>query len=398
MPKWSKNEQDKVHAGRGILRKLKRIWHFHFRDERGVWRSLSTRHRDKKGALLWAEGMSLKLTRAEFGLPEPPALRADDRVESALDGWLEYQRVQNTPNTYSSYRSIVAGFRKFLSTKRSITRLPSITTETVLDFRQWSLDQGNDRVTVDNKLIALRSFFNWCKATGRLHVNPASQQRYGVRLLFDEESPRKVTYTEAEYRRIRDAAEPGDRSVFVMLASTGMRCSELGMLEWSDLDRDLNILQVRRKITADGVYFLPKDKTDRVIPVSPLVWQALDELGTESQGGYVVPLPPVGSRADYFERTYLGRLKALATATGIEESKLTLHNFRRFFVSHCAEVGIPMATVMEWVGHDEMAMVMHYYRLRNEFAQKAMRRFVAGLSPAALPERDGSCAVAAPSV
>jgi hypothetical protein len=38
-----------------------------------------------------------------------------------------------------------------------------------------------------------------------------------------------------------------------------------------------------------------------------------------------------------------------------------------------------MATVMEWVGHDEMAMVLHYYRLRNEFTQKAMILFADGL-------------------
>ena len=161
------------------------------------------------------------------------------------------------------------------------------------------------------------------------------------------------------------------------------------MLEWSDIDRQLNVLQVRRKITADGQYFLPKDKRDRVIPVSPLVWEALADLGDDGRQGYVVPLPRVKSRPDYFERTYLGRLKALAAATGIEKSKLTLHNFRRFFVSHCAEAGIPMATVMEWVGHDEMQMVMHYYRLRDEFAQQAMARFAEKLIGGSQQRQEG---------
>lgn len=52
--------------------------------------------------------------------------------------------------------------------------------------------------------------------------------------------------------------------------------------------------------------------------------------------------------------------------------------FRRFFVGHCAEAGIPMAMVIAWVGHDEMGMVMHYYRMRDVFSQKAMRQFSAG--------------------
>jgi hypothetical protein len=44
------------------------------------------------------------------------------------------------------------------------------------------------------------------------------------------------------------------------------------------------------------------------------------------------------------------------------------------FVSQCAEHGVPMATVMEWVGHDEVKMVMHYYSLRDPSAREAMRR------------------------
>lgn len=39
-----------------------------------------------------------------------------------------------------------------------------------------------------------------------------------------------------------------------------------------------------------------------------------------------------------------------------------------------------MPTVIEWVGHDEMKMVMHYYSLRDEAAKRAMKGFRAGES------------------
>ena len=57
----------------------------------------------------------------------------------------------------------------------------------------------------------------------------------------------------------------------------------------------------------------------------------------------------------------------------------TLHNFRRFFVSHGAEAGVPMATVMAWASHDEMKIVMRYYRVRDDSAQRAIERFAEGL-------------------
>lgn len=106
------------------------------------------------------------------------------------------------------------------------------------------------------------------------------------------------------------------------------------------------------------------------------VRSALQSLGGRvGDPAYVVPPPQVKTRRDYFERSYLGRLKRLSAATEIPEKKLTLHNFRRFFVSQCADCGIPMATVMNWLGHDERKMVMYYYRLRDESAQQAMNKF-----------------------
>lgn len=382
MGNWSKKLEDKVNVGRGTLRKLmpKGVWHFHYKNDRGEWTTKSTQHKDKGGAVEWAEAFSLKLTRTDWGIAEPQPVKADDRIEPALKEWLEYQRTQNSFCTHRSYSSIVAMFKEFLATKPALKRLRDVTTEVMFQFRQWALDQGNKKVTVDNKLIALRSFFSWCTGNHRIAANPVAQQRHGARLFFDEESPRKDTYTDKEFGAILDQAG-ADRPVFELLGNTGLRCRELAMLEWTDIDRAANVLKVRRKVTADGVQYLPKDKTDRAVPISPVAWSALTKLaGDDNPVGYVVRLRKVKDRADYFERHFLGQLKDLSKATTISEGKLTLHNFRRFFVSHCADVGIPMATVMDWVGHDDMAMVMHYYRLRDESAQRAMERFGTGLS------------------
>jgi len=74
------------------------------------------------------------------------------------------------------------------------------------------------------------------------------------------------------------------------------------------------------------------------------------------------------------ERSFILKLKGLSEAVGLRPERLTLHRFRHFFVSECADHGVPMATVMDWVGHDEMKMVMHYYSLRDTSAREAMRR------------------------
>ncbi len=69
------------------------------------------------------------------------------------------------------------------------------------------------------------------------------------------------------------------------------------------------------------------------------------------------------------------RLKQVSAATGIPPKRLTWHNFRRFFVCECADRGVPMAMVIEWLGHDDMQVVMHYYNLRDQSSQVAVKRF-----------------------
>jgi integrase len=381
MPNWSNAPNDKVLVGRGVLRKLlpSRVWHFHYKDtDKGNhWTSKSTSHRDKDGAIEWATGFSLKLTRREQGLPEPEKKPTNDLANTAIQDWLRYQRSQNSSYTVRTYTSVTANFERFLKEHKSVKRLGEIDAALIVDFRDWHLKRGNSKVTVDNNLVTLRSFLNWCVATNRLRSHPVHETRHGAsKLFFGAKSPRKETYTPKEYWSVVGAAGKDLKLVCTLLGNTGMRIAELAMLEWTDIDPRGSWLKIRNKRTHDGIDYHPKDKTDRKVPINPAVETVLSEIATAGfRAGYLISLPKVKDRRDYAERHFIGLLKGLEATTGIKKSKLTLHNFRRFFVSQCADCGIPMATVMDWVGHDELQMVLYYYRLRDEAAKAAMKRF-----------------------
>lgn len=173
------------------------------------------------------------LTSAEFGIPQSEKHNGDDLIGAAFDEWLDYRKAQNTLYTWRSYRSIVKKFREFLATKPRIKRLPHLTADIAMDFRRWAVGQSGSKVTVDNNLVALRSAFNCFRSKGKISANPFSQQRHGERLFFKESSPRKDTYTDAEYSKIIASAEPTDRPVFALLSHLGLRASELAMLEYT---------------------------------------------------------------------------------------------------------------------------------------------------------------------
>jgi integrase len=136
------------------------------------------------------------------------------------------------------------------------------------------------------------------------------------------------------------------------------------MLECPDIDTSANVILIRDKITRDGILYEPKDKTDRSVRINPVVRQILIEIGAEpGSSDYVIAMPLPKSRRRYLERTLLDNLKRLARPTGIARNELTPHNFRKFFISQCADCEIPMAAVMRGVGHDDMEMVMYDYDL-----------------------------------
>ena len=187
--------------------------------------------------------------------------------------------------------------------------------------------------------------------------------------------------------RIVGAARGEAKHVFLLLSSWGLRISELAMLEWTDIDAVGRWVNIQNKVNHDGVKYRPKDKTDRKFPLEgEPVLAALNVLAERTgRQGYVLPLERVKSHPDVAERRVIGDLKELSVAVGIPKKRLTLHRFHDFFVSECADHGVPMATVMKWVGHDEMKMVMHYYSLRDDTAREAMRRLTSEPSASAPP-------------
>jgi len=197
MANWSKKADDIIPCGRGRLRKLMpcRIWHFRHRAADGKWRYKSTGHHDRKGAICWAEAFSMRLTRAEFtGIPAEGRSVASRAAQAAvtpsirrgLVSWLRYQKQQNEENTVRSYRTIGVKYARFLRLL-GIRRFDQIDRAVMMKFREHCVSKLNNcKITVDNNLIALRSFFSWAISKGWLATNPASQSRHGERLFFDE--------------------------------------------------------------------------------------------------------------------------------------------------------------------------------------------------------------------
>ncbi|MEW6252955.1 MAG: site-specific integrase [Planctomycetota bacterium] len=422
MPRWSKEARDRIRVGRGTLRKhaVSRVWYFQYKDADGRWRAVTTGHSDKTGAIEWATGLSTQVTRIEQGIIEPTGKISNEEILSAASAWLDYVATQRKAGTHRTYVSCVNNLRAYLKTRPRVRRMNDFDAGEVLKYRDWLVahprhaepeeDEAEDgtepqparrntKKTADNNLIVLRAFFNWCVALNKMRLNPIQESRQGVQLFFGERRPPIETYTREEYALIMKHALPELSRKVRFLAASGLRIDELAHLEMNDVDLARGWLHVRTKTTHDGMVWSPKDKTDRKVPLNAELRAVVAELlpgainvpttpavaasavlavkptPTVPERAYLFPGRPGEHRAKNFARSTLAELKDLAGKTKIAPAKLTSHNFRRYFVSQCADCGIDMLCVMEWVGHDDWDMVRRYYRLRDEHAQAAMARF-----------------------
>lgn len=391
MPRWSKDSRDRVKAGRGTLRKHaeSRVWYFQFKNELGEWKAISTGHADKNGAIEWALAFSLNLTRTQLGIVRPNEKVTNEPIRKAIDEYLTYIANQRKPSTLKTYRSSLNNLRAFLEARPNLRRLDQFDQAEVLRYRDWlrrkrggdDAKRQNTKKTADNNLVILRAFFNYCVELRKMRTNPVHESKHGVQVFFDERRPGIETYTRSEYAAIVEHAPANLKLKCRFLAASGLRIDELAHLEVSDLDIQRGWLHVRAKVAHDGTQWSPKDQEDRKVPLNEELREVIAELlapGTGRMRGYLLPSSPGPWRAKNFARTTLTKLKQLSKPTGIPKEKLTSHNFRRYFVSQCADCGIDMLCVMEWVGHSDWEMVRRYYRLRDEHAEASMRKFTTG--------------------
>lgn len=212
----------------------------------------------------------------------------------------------------------------------------------------------------------LRAAFNEAMRRGHLVANPLdgvkprhpeyTNQEFRDRLFTDEEFDRlfeflpTATYSD---RRLRNQ--------LVFAKETGMRFGEFRhvRLDWIDLNG--YAVEVR-----SGNGFLPKTRAgDRFIPLSDdavnAITQQLVELANHAcesirRSQYLFP----GLSGQPLSEAAVWLPFNRARSKAFSGRKPKLHGLRHNFVSRLSQMGIPDRQILDWVGHDDIAMIRRY--------------------------------------
>ena len=163
--------------------------------------------------------------------------------------------------------------------------------------------------------------------------------------------PIPEVYAAGDLARFFAACDLRQLAYFKTLLMCGLRMQESKYLEWSDVANGM--LHVRAK---PAYRFGPKTWEERRIPVAPVLMSLLHQM-THRPGTLI--FPTASGRPD---RHLLRHCKRIAKRAGLDETKWSLHGFRRTFCTTCLRAGLDVRTVMQLMGHKDIESTLRYWR------------------------------------
>ena len=216
-------------------------------------------------------------------------------------------------------------------------------------IRDFQLHLFQDRKlapnTVKQRVAALRFFF------GRTLQRPQMLEQIPVpkaqRKLPCVLSPEQVT------RLLDSAATLRDRTMLMILYSTGMRRTELCHLQVADIDSQRMVIHIRQG----------KGRQDRDVPLSPTLLHTLREYWRWKKPKTYL-FPGQGRRAD---QPITDKIVWFACRHAAERAGLSAevhpHTLRHCFATHLLEAGVDLRTIQVLLGHAHIRDTVLYLHL-----------------------------------
>ncbi len=253
-------------------------------------------------------------------------------------------------HTLDAYRRDLTVLTHWSTTQR-IEDLVAIDTAQLRAFVAAEHRRGLSPKSLQRRLSACRSYYNWLLKHGRIQASPAAALRA-------PKSPRKLPQVLDADEASRLVEVPTDvplglrdRALLELFYSSGLRLSELCGLRWRDLD-----------LASGFVTVLGKGGKQRKVPVGSHARKALDAWQEENKAASDSPVFPGRSGGPLSQRAVQIRMKLLAQRQGMFKN-VHPHMLRHSFASHILESSGDLRGVQELLGHADIATTQIYTHL-----------------------------------
>lgn len=268
-----------------------------------------------------------------------------------IDGFLIYLS-DKSANTVAAYRRDVEKYLDFLE-ENGIGSIFETTKSTVLTYLLSLQKEGKKASTVTRTLSSLKMFYGYITANGgsmpdpTLNLDAPTVKRNMPKILTAREVDRFLSAPNT-----RTAQGKRDHAMLELLYATGIKVSELIMLDIKDVNTKAGFLHCRG------------GAKERILPIGQLatesveryLLQARDDIrnGRETDALFLNYSGERMSRQGFWKRVRHYKEKA-----GIE-AEITPHILRNSFAVHLLENGADLAAIQEMLGHADISTTRIY--------------------------------------
>jgi len=308
-------------------------------------------------------------------------------IEKSFSEWLDV--LGYSPSAIQNYPTHVRELFHYLEA-RNINHLKSITPQSVNDFLQYVLTRpkkaNNGALSsnsIKHRVTAINLFSKYLYLTGKfeltVNLKKITIQQEEPSILTREEV--KAMYTASYVTRRGAGVEYGqrDRAMLAVFYGCGLRKNEAIHLNITDLNRERNILHVRKG----------KGRKERLVPVTPVAMDYmtawLDEgrhwfLQDHIQSGFYRKTGRafekkavtddeaffIGNRGTRLKCGYYLRLQHLCNGAEIEKD-IGLHTLRHSIATHLMQSGMDIEDIARFLGHASLDSTQIYTHISQQF-------------------------------
>ena len=310
------------------------------------------------------------------------ALLSEDRNEYLLKNFLTAKIVKGcTDRTIQHYRQ----YLQFIFDRMHKT-VDDITPDDIryyLAVRQKK--DGITKISANNELLVLRTFFNYLTAEEIIARNPT--------LNIDRikgKKKKKKAFTEIEVEQLREAAQNArEKAIIDTLLSTGCRVSELIRIKISEISNDRIV--VHGKGEKDRMAYL---NAKAMISLSRYLSERTDDNPYLFPGGYnrqnnkEIWKKYQSTKSNWYKDSSLVTPDTHIDAGTVEQLMRRLkkraglecgvypHKFRRTCATMALRRGMPIEQVSKMLGHESIETTQIYLDLNEEELEQAHKKYV----------------------
>lgn len=273
-----------------------------------------------------------------------------------------------TRKTLINKRQELKQFKRFMTEKRGIVELESITTHDIKAYMRYKQKSGLKPQSIVSMMKMIRAFFSWCEKEEYIKENIAKKvelPRVPKKILkgFTTEEVTKMIHS-FSYKNYFEAR---NKAIIAMLADTGLRAFEIRGLEAKNVKE--NTILVNGKGNKERYIFISPALKKILIRYERIRKEYFKDKNVNEKYYFL------SYKGDQISHVGLGNIvKEAGERAGIRDKRVSPHTFRHFFAVQCILNGIDIYTLSKLLGHSDISTTQRYLQSLEDFQliEKAM--------------------------